>query len=81
MTDKDKKLIEEATRDIMELVVIDSDHITKRKIISFVEKYKLTSRITSISMTDMVRIFEMKYGLYVSFDKEGKVVITKKGAQ
>jgi len=70
--------IKEATKDITELVVIDSDHITKRKIISFIETYKLTSKIVSLSMTDVIRTFEMKYGLDINFDKEGKVVITKK---
>jgi len=70
--------IKEATKDITELVVIDSDHITKRKIISFIETYKLTSKIVSLSMTDVIRTFEMKYDLDINFDKEGKVVITKK---
>ena len=75
---KDKKLIEEATKDITELLVIDSEDATKRKIVSFVETYKLFSTTVRLSITDVVRTFEKKYGLSVSFDKEGKVVVTKK---
>jgi len=74
---KDKKLIEEATRDITELVVIDNEDVTKRKIISFIKTYKLFSMAISRPMVDVVCAFEMKYDLDVSFDKEGKVVITK----
>ena len=70
--------IKEATKDITELVVIDSDHATKAKVVGFAEKYKLGAREGRLSMLDIVHVFEMKYGLDISFDKEGKVVITKK---
>ena len=70
--------IKEATKDITELVVIDSDHATKGKIIGFIERYKLSSKIVSLSLTDVIRAFEMKYDFDINFDKEGKVVLAKK---
>ena len=69
--------IEEATKHITELMVIDNDHVTRRKIVVFAETYKLFSKTVNVSGADVVRAFEMKYGLDVSFDKEGNVVITK----
>ena len=70
--------IEEAKKHITELLVIDSEDATKRKIVSFVETYKLFSTTVCLSITDVVRTFEKKYGLDISFDKEGQVVIAKK---
>jgi len=69
--------IEEAKKHVTELLVIDSEDATKRKIVVFAETYKLFSKTVRVSGADVVRAFEMKYGLDVSFDKEGEVVITK----
>ncbi len=78
MAEKENIDIEEAKKHITELVVIDSEDITRSKIVSFVETYKLFSKTVTLSLTDVIRAFEMKHSLDVSFDKEGEIVITEK---
>ena len=76
---EDKKLIEEATKDITELLVIDKEDAIRGKINSFAERYKLNPGYHYSNIGDLVADFELKYNLSVKFDKEGKVVIIRKG--
>lgn len=69
--------IEEATKDIIELLVIDKESTTRGKVGGFAGKYKLKSKDGTLSVMDAVNAFAWKYGLDIDFDKEGKVVITK----
>ena len=69
--------IEEAQKDITELLVIDSEDVTRGKIGGFATRYELNPGYHYSDIGSIVADFEKKYNLNVKFDKEGKVIITK----
>lgn len=74
---KTKVEIEEATKDVRELLVIDEENL-RSKINAFAAKYRLNPGYHYAGdVGDVIKDFELKYNLKTTFDKDGEYVITK----
>jgi len=67
-----EEFIKEAKEDIIKLLTCN-----KKDAMKFVEKYKLFFRRGEFSVFDAVNEFAWKYGIDISYDKKGNIIITK----